>query len=74
MNTGYGLDEPDRADLFAGQVSRNRTAYLNLFASVTPAFAIGLEQTWRRTDYMGADGADRSNEGWSTMLSLQYGF
>ena len=74
MNTGYGLDEPDRADLFAGQVSRNRTAYLNLFASVTPAFTIGLEQTWRRTDYMGADGADRSNEGWSTMLSLQYGF
>lgn len=74
MNAGYGIDEPDRADLFAGQVARNQTAYLNLFSSITPAFTIGLEQTWRRTEYLGWHGADRTNEGWSTMLSLQYGF
>lgn len=74
MNAGYGIDQPDRADLFAGQVARNQTAYLNLFTSITPAFTMGLEQAWRRTEYLGWPGADRANEGWSTMLSLQYGF
>jgi len=74
MNAGYGIDQPDRDDLLAGQVARNQTAYLNLFSSITPAFTIGLEQTWRRTDYLGWQGSDRTNEGWSTMLSLQYGF
>jgi hypothetical protein len=74
MNAGYGIDQPDRADLFAGQVARNQTAYLNLFSSITPELTVGLEQTWRRTEYLGLQGSDRANEGWSTMLSLQYGF
>lgn len=50
-HVGYGIDNPDDADLGLGQRSRNSTYFANLLWDVNSSFRIAGEFTWRETEY-----------------------
>ncbi|MBX3437217.1 MAG: hypothetical protein KF861_06995 [Planctomycetaceae bacterium] len=50
-HVGYGVDNPDDADLAPGQIARNETVFANLLWDITKFFRVGFELTYRETAY-----------------------
>lgn len=67
---GYGIDAPQKADLAGGQISRNDTVFANLLWDVTKALRLGLEVTYRQTDYV----ALLNNQGFTVQTQMQWKF
>jgi hypothetical protein len=49
---GYGIDDPRNDDLALPQIARNETVWANLLWDVTRSLRLGLEITFRETDYL----------------------
>jgi hypothetical protein len=49
---GAGFDNPIDTDLAAAQITYNQTIFANLIWDVTNQFRVGLELTYRETDYV----------------------
>src|SRR5262249_4728023 len=67
---GYGIDAPQKADLATGQISRNDTIFANLLWDVTKALRLGLEVTYRQTDYV----VLLNNQGFTVQTQFQWKF
>jgi hypothetical protein len=66
---GYGLDRPDRDQLVPGDKTRNETVWGNLFWRAAPWLRLGLEGTWRRTEYLTPTGGLLSNDGFGMLMT-----
>jgi len=55
FNFGGGLDDPDDADLIAGQRSRNVNGFGNVMWKLRPQVAVGAEVSWWETAYKDAE-------------------
>ncbi|MFG0331908.1 MAG: hypothetical protein ACF8TS_00975 [Maioricimonas sp. JB049] len=51
VHLGYGIDNPDDADLAQTQIRRNQTYYVTAIWDWSRSFQIGFEVDYRRTDY-----------------------
>lgn len=51
-HVGYGVDNPDDADLDPSQRTWNSTIFANLLWDVNASFRVGFEFTHRRTEYV----------------------
>jgi hypothetical protein len=67
---GYGRDRAWSSSGAQPGVRSNETAFANLFWDPSPMTTLGLEATWRRTEYEGGLG----NEGFALMLSSELRF
>jgi hypothetical protein len=67
---GYGIDNPNDADLAPTQVSRNDTIFGNVIWDVTQSFRLASELTYRTTDYL----ALPDNEGFGFHWQMQWKF
>ena len=67
---GYGRDRAWSAGAAQPGVRSNETAFANLFWDPSPMTTLGLEATWRRTEYQG----EVDNEGLALMLSSELRF
>jgi hypothetical protein len=69
-HVGYGIDSPQKTDLAAGQVSRNDTLFANLIWDATKTLRLGLEGTYRQTDYVTL----LNNQGFTVQTQVQWKF
>jgi hypothetical protein len=69
---GYGLDSPDRDQLGPGDKTRNETVWGNMFWQPEPWLRLGLEGTWRRTQYLLPTGGSRSNDGSGLLMTTAF--
>lgn len=53
MHGGYGIDDPNRADLTFGRRVRNQFIFTNLVCDITDKFNVGLEVSWWETRFIG---------------------
>lgn len=67
---GYGIDAPQKSELASGQVSRNDTVFANLLWDVTKTLRLGVEGTYRQTDYI----ALLNNQGFTVQTQVQWKF
>jgi hypothetical protein len=67
---GYGIDNPVDRDIAVGGRLRNSTIFANVLWDLNPTFRIGLEFTWRETEYK----ALRDNEGAGFHTQFQWAF
>jgi hypothetical protein len=67
---GYGIDNPNDADLAPTQVSRNDTIFGNVIWDVTKSFRLASELTYRTTDYLVLP----DNEGFGIHWQMQWKF
>jgi hypothetical protein len=67
---GYGVDDPLDRDLAVGQVRYNDTIFANAIFDVTQSFRLGLEFTYRETDYVTLP----SNDGFGVHGQMQWKF
>ena len=67
---GYGRDRAWSSSGAQPGVRSNETAFANLFWDPSPMTTLGLEATWRRTEYEG----EIDNEGLALMLSSELRF
>jgi hypothetical protein len=67
---GYGIDNPNDADVALTQVTRNDTIFGNLIWDVTQSFRLASELTYRTTDYL----ALPDNEGFGYHWQMQWKF
>lgn len=58
LSAGYGLDDPDDADLNAGQRAKNSRIFANVYYKLTPQVTLATEVAQLRTEYKGADAAE----------------
>ena len=69
---GYGVDNPKDADLSttltAFQRSRNETYFTNLLWDVNQTFRVGVELTYRETDYIAPQLLDNQGIGFQTQF------
>ncbi|MFZ4687635.1 MAG: hypothetical protein ACOYLS_00215 [Polymorphobacter sp.] len=69
---GYGFDRPNRDQLVPGDKARNETLWGNVFWRAAPWLQLGLEGTWRRTQYLlPADGL-LSNDGFGMLMTTSF--
>ncbi|HKK20584.1 MAG TPA: hypothetical protein VJ983_03850 [candidate division Zixibacteria bacterium] len=57
LSTGFGIDDPNDADLLSGSRSKNTCYYGNIRVTPIPKFTVGLEVSQWQTDYKGANSA-----------------
>jgi len=69
---GYGLDSPDREQLVPGDKTRNETVWGNIFWRAAPWLRLGLEGTWRRTQYLLPTGGSLSNDGFGMLMTTAF--
>src|SRR5262245_24572197 len=67
---GYGIDAPQKSELAIGQISRNDTLFANLLWDVTKFLRLGLEATYRQTDYV----VLFNNNGFTVQTQVQFKF
>jgi hypothetical protein len=67
---GYGIDAPQKSELALGQISRNDTLFANLIWDVSKAFRLGVEATYRQTDYV----VLLNNNGFTVQTQVQFKF
>lgn len=71
-HAGYALDRPVAGDISATPLAFgktfNSTVYANLLWEVTQAVRIGIEATWRETDYKAAGLPDNQGFGFHTQF------
>lgn len=60
LNVGYGLDDPDEADLNAKDRSKNELIFSSLFFKLTRDATLALEYSNLRTSYKAADKAENN--------------
>ncbi len=60
LNVGYGLDDPDEADLNAKDRSKNELIFSSLFFKLTRDATLALEYSNLRTSYKDADKAENN--------------
>ena len=68
---GYGLDIPDRDQLVPGDKTRNETVWGNIHWQAAPWLQLGLEGTWRRTEYLAPDG-EISSDGFGVLMTTAF--
>lgn len=76
-SSGYGTDNiTNKAVLQVGQISRNRTIFANTKWDVTQWLRLGLEGTYRWTDYVGPipNNVAPNNRGPGVMASSEFRF
>ena len=76
-SVGYGVDDiSNQAGLQIGQISRNRTMFANIKWDVTQWWRLGLEGTYRWTDYVGPipNNIAPNNSGPGVMASTEFRF
>lgn len=69
---GYGLDSPDRDQLVPGDKARNETLWGNVFWRAAPWLQLGLEGSWRRTQYLLPGGGLLSNDGFGMLMTTSF--
>jgi hypothetical protein len=69
---GYGLDSPDRDQLVPGEKARNETVWGNIFWRAAPWLQLGLEGTWRRTQYLLPTDGLLSNDGFGMLMTTSF--
>jgi hypothetical protein len=67
---GYGIDNPNDADVAPLQITRNDTIFGNLIWDVTKSFRLASELTYRTTDYLVLP----DNEGFGFHWQMQWKF
>lgn len=67
---GYGQDECNADDLKGGGIKKNQTFFANFIWDMNELFQIGIEPTWRKTDYSSL----RDNSGLGLMLAATLKF
>jgi hypothetical protein len=70
VHAGYGVDDPEDADLFLGQIEYNETIWGTIFWELTEALRLGLEVSRRKTDYL----ALPDNDGILVHTQVQWSF
>lgn len=65
-----GVDDPINRDLAATQITINETAFANIIWDITKQFRVGLEFTWRKTNYLVLP----DNEGTGYHTQVQWSF
>lgn len=58
LHTGYGIDAPNRNDLFVTQFAKNQTYYANLVWDASKVLQLSFEVDYRKTDYIAFPNAD----------------
>jgi hypothetical protein len=66
FNLGYGVDDPDDADLNAGGRAKNTRLFFNAFYKLTKAVTIAAEYSIITTDYRGASDSTDNRVQFST--------
>lgn len=51
VHVGYGIDDPNDADLANTQIRKNRTAFANIVWDLNKSVQLGLQVDYRETDY-----------------------
>jgi hypothetical protein len=69
---GYGLDSPVRDQLVPGDKTRNETIWGNIVWRAAPWLRLGLEGTWRRTQYLLPSGGSLSNDGLAMLMTTAF--
>ncbi len=69
---GYGLDSPNREQLVPGDKTRNETVWGNIFWRAAPWLRLGLEGSWRRTQYLLPTGGSLSNDGFGMLMTTAF--
>jgi len=67
---GYGRDRTWSTSSAQPAVRANETAFANIYWEPSPMTTLGLEATWRRTEYIG----NVDNDGFALMLSSELRF
>lgn len=67
---GYGQDECNADDLKGGGIRKNQTFFANLIWDINSIFQVGIEPTWRKTDYSSL----KDNSGAGVMLAATLKF
>jgi hypothetical protein len=70
---GYGLDSPDRGQMVLGDKTSNETVWGNVQWRAAPWLRLGLEGTWRRTQYL-APGGEIANDGYGVSMTTAFRF
>lgn len=52
LHTGYGIDAPNRNDLYVTQFAKNQTCYANLVWDASKVLQLSFEVDYRKTDYI----------------------
>ncbi|MBU0634541.1 MAG: hypothetical protein KKB82_05600 [Candidatus Omnitrophica bacterium] len=76
FNVGYGVDDPDDADLATSARAENEVMFANVIYSMNEAVKVGLEVSSMETKYMGATAGAASTKGDATRIqaSMIYTF
>jgi hypothetical protein len=69
---GYGLDSPDRNQLVPGDKTRNETVWGNIVWRAAPWLRLGIEGTWRRTQYLLPGDGLLSNDGFGMLMTTSF--
>lgn len=69
-HAGYGMDRAWASGSQQPAIRANRTSFANVYWDPGPMTTLGIEATWRKTDY----GAGLSNQGFALMLSSELRF
>lgn len=67
---GYGQDECNADDLKGSGIRKNQTIFANIIWDVNRVFQVGVEPTWKKTDYS----SFRDNSGLGVMLAATLKF
>jgi hypothetical protein len=67
---GLAVDNPLNRDLATNQISLNETVFANLLWDATAQLRLGLELTWRKTNYIDLS----NNEGVGVQTQVQWSF
>jgi hypothetical protein len=68
---GFALDDPEDADLAAGQIEKNETVFANLIYDVNKYLRFATELTYRKTDWLAPL---LNNEGFGAHFQTQWKF
>ena len=69
---GYGLDRPNRDQLVPGDKALNETLWGNIFWRAAPWLQLGLEGTWRRTQYLLPTDVLLTNDGFGMLMTTSF--
>jgi len=70
LTGGAGMDDPDEDDLAAGGQSKNLFVFGNAWYAINQAVKAGLELSYWKTEYTGADDGDAFRAQFSMMFNF----
>jgi len=74
INVGYGMDDPDKADLGVSGRTKNEMLYANVIYDLSEAISMGLEISSLTTDYANAAAGSQEADNTRVQFSWIYKF